>query len=313
MNRQTELGVIWGGKGSEKLQMIQALQGEVEGIKREMAGLQASMQAVNQWEAKMPEMEAQMENGLKEMQRLEKIFNVPFIQNMEDSMEDSRAAVTRMEANMRGKCDRAYVSSEIEFVTRILRREIFEFYEERPSVFVEKTKATSGNAPKHRLPSLEAGLKMLIRRSCEDTERKLERSNAFTEHRLDDKIDENNEKVAFAALKLANGYEYLQNRVTEIEKVMGMKAPSRRMLPAPPAGQELHDAIEKLQARPPEELGAWTKPSTTLSEFSTLMGMINDTNLLVQKIYYDLDLVKTAMTDMDDRLHSVETALQPKT
>jgi hypothetical protein len=43
------------------------------------------------------------------------------------------------------------------------------------------------------------------------------------------------------------------------------------------------------------------------------MGMINDTNLLVQKIYYDLDLVKTAMTDMDDRLHSVETALQPKT
>ena len=89
MNRQTELGVIWGGKGSEKLQMIQALQGEVEGIKREMAGLQASMQAVNQWEAKMPEMEAQMENSLKEMQRLEKIFNVPFIQNMEDSMEDS--------------------------------------------------------------------------------------------------------------------------------------------------------------------------------------------------------------------------------
>jgi hypothetical protein len=313
MNRQTELGVIWGGKGSEKLQMIQALQAEVEGIKREIAGLHASILAADQWEAKMHGMQAQMTDSIKEMKRVEKIFNVPFIMDMQETMDTSKQAVARMEASMREKCSRDYMSKEIELVSTVLRREIFEFYEQRPNIVTATSKTESGKAPKHRPRSLEAELRMLIRRSCDDTARTLERSHAHTEHRLDDKIDQNQKNVRIAALHLSNSFQYLNGRVTEIEKAMGMKAPSKhRMLPAPPAGQELHDAIEKLQAQPPEELGAWTKPSTTPSEFSTLMGMINDTNLLVQKIYYDLDLVKTAMTDMDDRLHSVETALQPK-
>jgi hypothetical protein len=313
MKGQTELGVGWGSKSSEKLQMIQALQAEVEGIKREIAALQASMLATDQWETKMHGMQAQMTESIKEMKRVEKIFNVPFIVDMQETMDTSKQAVARMEASMREKCSRDYMSKEIELVSTVLRREIFEFYEQRPNILTATSKTESGKAPKHRPRSLEAELRMLIRRSCDDTARALQRSHAHTEHRLDDKIDQNQKNVGIAALHLSNSFQYLNERVTEIEKAMGMKAPSKhRMLPAPPAVQELHDAIEKLQAQPPEELGAWTKPTTTPSEFSTLMGMINDTNLLVQKIYYDLDLVKTAMTDMDDRLHSVETALQPK-
>ena len=312
MNRQTaELGVIWGGKGSEKLQMIQALQAEVEGIKRDIAGLHASMLAADQWEEKMHGMQAQMTDSIKEMKRVEKIFNVPFIMDMQETMDTSKQAVARMEASMREKCSRDYMSREIELVSTVLRREIFEFYEQRPNILTATSKTESGKAPKHRPRSLEAELRMLIRRSCDDTARALERSHAHTEHRLDDKIDQNQRNVGIAALHLTTAYDYLKGRVTEIEKAMGMKAPSKhRMLPAPPAQQELHDAIEKLQAQPPEDLETfkilpWQKRKEN-PEMQAILDKLDHVDRAVQNMAHDLDLVKSGMTDMDDRLHAME-------
>jgi hypothetical protein len=301
MNRQTaELGMIWGSKGSDKLQMIQALQAEVEGIKRKIAGLHASMLAADQWEAKMHGMQEQMADNIKEMQRLEKRFSTTFILDMQESMEMSKRAVKELRELLPQLCRREFLFGEIKQLALVLRREIFEFYETKPEITKEVVKQ------KQRPPSLETDMKLLIRRSCTETQRDVDRYITSEAHRLDDKIDLNSRQFANAAKAISNYLGRLDGRVEEMEKKMGMYTPSRKMLPAPPAVQELHDAIEKLQAQPPEELGAWTKPTTTPSEFSTLMGMINDTNVLVQKIYYDLDLVKSGMTDMDDRLHAME-------
>lgn len=304
MNRQTELGVGWGSKGSDKLQMIQALQAEVEGIKREIAGLHARMLAADQWEAKMHGMQAQMTDSIKEMQRLEKRFSTTFILDMQESMEMSKRAVKELRELLPQLCRREFLFGEIKQLALVLRREIFEFYETKPEITKEVVKQ------KQRPPSLETDMKLLIRRSCTETQRDVDRYITSEAHRLDDKIDLNSRQFANAAKAISNYLGRLDGRVEEMEKKMGMYTPSRKMLPAPPAVQELHDAIEKLQAQPSEDLETfkilpWQKRKEN-PEMQAILDKLDHVDRAVQNMAHDLDLVKSGMTDMDDRLHAME-------
>ena len=308
LREQTDAGLGMFGGSSEKLKMIHTLQEEVQKMRGDITSLQTSMQQAYNWEGNLEAMERRMTESMTRIDGVEKIITASNVRVLIERINQHDSLIKQLEKVNYDKCTRQYLDNEIRFLATLLRREVFDHYEQRPDVVTEMK---HGKAKK--LPSLEASLILKIEHSKHDASRHCDKIVNATEYRLDNRITELQTNTRDLGGEIIKEIKGLSQRVLQIER--GNRAPGRRqILPPLPEGDEsnldkLRVSVDKLRVDS-SSLAAWKmlpwQKKTAVPEDTTVLDKIEHMDRNMLNVMHDLENIKTAMGDMDDRLHALE-------
>lgn len=296
------------GNNSEKLKMIHALQEEVQKMRGDITSLQTSMQQAYNWEGNVEAMERRMTESMTRIDGVEKIITASNVRVLIERINQNDTLIKQLEKVNYDKCTRQFLENEIRFFATLLRREVFDHYEEKPDVVTEMKHSKA-----KKLPSLEASLILKIEHSKWDASRYCDRMVNATEYRLDNRITELQTNTRDLGGEIIKEIKGLSQRVLQIER--GNRAPGRRqILPPLPESDEsnldkLRVSVDKLRVDS-SSLAAWkTLPwqkKTAVPEDTTVLDKIEHMDQNMLNVMHDLENIKTAMDDMDNRLLALE-------
>ena len=285
LREQTDAG-LFGGKSNEKLLMIQELQARFEAMRVDIASLQTNM---------------------AEMQQAGRTIDQSSVRNLTDRIDRSDVLITQMRHD---SCTRVFLTREIGLFATLLRREVFDHYEDQPDI----VKRMDTTKPSKKLPSLEATLMHAIKKSVWDASGASNRNIAASEGRSNTRITDLQHNSYDLGQRIVGGMDSLSSRVLAIENAMRAQRP--KLLPGAASNVEirlveLQAAVDKLQADP-NVLAAWKvlpwQKKTAVPEDTTVLDKIEHMDRNMLNVMHDLDNIKTAMDSMDDRLHALENS-----